>query len=95
MCNEVGRISSCRLFRPGGEVHKTRWVSILLVIGSHRWILGKGVWFRNSVCKGFMIEWMKEPKKPQGMEGGGTALPSWPGEVGFTENFWCGGHRAV
>lgn len=42
-----------------------------------------------------MIEWMKEPKKPQGMEGGGTALPSWPGEVGFTENFWCGGHRAV
>lgn len=32
-----------------------------------------------------MQEWMKGPEKPQGMEGD-TALPSQPGEVGFTED---------
>lgn len=84
--DEVGRISSWRLFRPGKEVSKTRRVSVLLVIGSHRWILGRGVLVvGTSVCKGFVQEWMKGPEKPQGMEGG-TALPSQPGEVGFTED---------
>lgn len=54
--------------------------------------LGQGCFqLKNISLQGFCTR-MKEPNKQQGIGEEGTALPSWLGDVGFTEDL--GGGRA-